>query len=181
MWRELSADRGALTLPHLIERAKTGDPSVIADLYGRYATTLYQTAYRITGSQTDAEDVVHDLFVGLPSALKRYEDHGQFAAWLKRVAVRLALVRLRSERRRFAAPLDESITLIAADRTDSRAHLDDLQRKIMALPDTLRSVLVLSRVEGYTHDEIAVLLNISPAASRTRLSRAIEILRRSIL
>ena len=100
MWRESSADRGALTLPHLIERAKTGEPSAIADLYGRYATTLYQTAYRIIGSRSDAEDVVHDLFVGLPSALKRYEDHGQFAAWLKRVAVRLALVSLRSGRRR---------------------------------------------------------------------------------
>ncbi|MEO7043312.1 MAG: RNA polymerase sigma factor [Gemmatimonadaceae bacterium] len=170
-----------MTLPHLIERAKSGEPSALADLYGRYATTLYQTAYRITGSRSDAEDVVHDLFVGLPSALKRYEDHGQFAAWLKRVTVRLALVRLRSDRRRSTTSLDDSHTLVSQDRTDSRANLDALQQKIMALPDTLRAVLVLSRVEGYTHDEIAALLNISSAASRTRLSRAIDMLRRSLL
>ncbi|MEO7104490.1 MAG: RNA polymerase sigma factor [Gemmatimonadaceae bacterium] len=170
-----------MTLPQLIDRARSGEPSAIADLYGRYATTLYQTAYRITGSRSDAEDVVHDLFVGLPSALKRYEDHGQLAAWLKRVAVRLALVRLRSNHRRSTTSLDDSHTLISPDSSDSRANLDALQQKIMALPDTLRAVLVLNRVEGYTHDEIAALLNITSAASRTRLSRAIEMLRRSVL
>ena len=181
MSRKLSADRDVVILPHLIDRARAGEPSVIAELYSRYATSLFQTAYRITGARSDAEDVVHDLFVGLPGALKRYEDRGQLAAWLNRIVVRLALVRLRSDRSHLATPLDESYPLLATDRTDSRADLNDLQRKIMELPDTLRTVLVLNRVEGYAHEEIAALLNISAAASRTRLSRAIEMLRRSLL
>ncbi|MEO7217987.1 MAG: sigma-70 family RNA polymerase sigma factor [Gemmatimonadaceae bacterium] len=180
MSRKLSADRDVVILPHLIDRARAGEPSAIAELYSRYATSLFQTAYRITGARSDAEDVVHDLFVGLPGALKRYEDHGQLAAWLNRIVVRLALVRLRSDRSHLATPLDE-YPLLAADRADSRADLNDLQRKIMELPDTLRAVLVLNRVEGYAHEEIAALLNISAAASRTRLSRAIEMLRRSLL
>jgi RNA polymerase sigma factor (sigma-70 family) len=74
---------------------------------------LFRLAYRLVGAREDAEDVVHDVFVGLPEALGRYEERGSFGGWLKRVTARVALMRLRSGKRRREVGLDS-----AAGRTE---------------------------------------------------------------
>jgi RNA polymerase sigma factor (sigma-70 family) len=180
MRRKLSAVSGPLSLGDLVDRARAGEAAAIGGLYDGYADSLFRTAYRMTGSRSDAEDVVHDLFVGLSDALKRYEDHGQLGAWLNRVVVRLALVRMRSDRRQRAASLDEAHAVIATDGANAGADLTELQQAVMALPDDLRAVLVLKQVEGYSHEEIGAMLGISAGASRVRLTRAIAMLRRSL-
>lgn len=169
-----------LTPEDLVHRARAGDSVGIGGLYDRYAGALFRTAYRVSGSRADAEDVVHDVFVGLPETLKRYEDRGHLGAWLTRVVVRVALMRDRADRRRCVAPLDDVLGLAASDRTDAGLDLTELQQAVMALPESMRTVFVLKQVEGYSHDEIGALLGISSGASRVRLTRAIETLRRSL-
>ncbi|MDQ2891037.1 MAG: RNA polymerase sigma factor [Gemmatimonadota bacterium] len=180
MRRNLSALSGPPSLGELVDRARAGESAAIGCLYDTYADALFRTAYRMTGSRSDAEDAVHDLFVGLPGALRRYVEHGQLGAWLNRVVVRLALARMRSDRRQHAAPLDEAYAVISTDVGDAGAELTELQQAVMALPDGLRAVLLLKQVEGYSHDEIGAMLRISTGASRVRLTRAIEMLRRSL-
>lgn len=124
----------------------------------------------------DAEDVVHDVFLSLPSGLASYQARGAFGAWLRRVVARVALTRLRSARRRRETALDE-VTAPAAVQPGADA---DLERAIGCLPATLRSVLVLHAVEGFPHRDIADLLGISVIASRVRYSRAIAALRRAL-
>ncbi|HWC74684.1 MAG TPA: sigma-70 family RNA polymerase sigma factor, partial [Gemmatimonadales bacterium] len=102
----------------------TGSAEVIADLYGRYGRALFRLAYRLTGTREDAEDVVHDVFVGLPEKLERYEERGRLDAWLRRITARTALMRLRGDRRTAirlepsnepsASPRDPEIDLQAA-------------------------------------------------------------------
>jgi RNA polymerase sigma-70 factor, ECF subfamily len=169
-----------LTIDELIQRARLGDAVGIGGLYDRYAADLYRAAFRVTASRADAEDVVHDLFVGLPNALARYEDQGHLDAWLTRMTVRLALMRLRGDRRRRLVPATEARDVAATGRTDARVELSDMQHAVLALPDGLRLVLVLKQVHGYSHDEIGALLGISTGASRVRLTRALEMLRRSL-
>lgn len=169
-----------LTPEDLVHLAREGDPVGIGELYDRYADALFRTAYRVSGSRADAEDVVHDVFVGLPDALRRYEDRGQLGSWLTRVVVRLALMRARTDRRRCVAPLDDALGLAASDRTDAGLDLTELQQAVMALPEGMRTVFVLKQVEGYSHDEIGALLGISSGASRVRLNRALGTLRRSL-
>jgi RNA polymerase sigma-70 factor, ECF subfamily len=169
-----------LTPEELVRSARAGEPAAIGALYDCYAPELFRTAYRLTGSAADAEDVVHDLFVGLPEALARYEERGSFGAWLRRVAVRLALMHARVERRRSTAPLLAAVALPGAQRTDAGVEYSELHRAVMALPDALRAVFVLKQVEGYSHEEIAAFLGIKPGASRVRLARAVEALRRSL-
>src|SRR6266545_3734721 len=82
-----------------IEAARAGSPDTLAVLYQDHGAALYRLAYRLTGTREDAEDVVHDVFVGLPEALRRYEERGSLEAWLKRVTARVALMRLRRRRR----------------------------------------------------------------------------------
>ena len=123
---------------------------------------------------------MQDLFVGLPEALGRYAEQGQFGAWLRRVAVRLALSRVRADRRRREEPLDA----VADTARDPRPAVGDaavdrlaLERAVAALPEPLRLVFVRREVEGYAHAEVAALLGISRAASEVRLFRAVRRLR----
>jgi RNA polymerase sigma factor (sigma-70 family) len=168
------------TLDEVVRSARAGEATAIGALYDRYAVAVFRTAYRISGSAADAEDIVHDIFVGLPEALKRYEERGNLGAWLTRVTVRYALMRARSDRRRGLLPLEDAVALASAERTDLRVEVSELQHGVMSLPDGLRIVFMLKQVEGYSHHEIGAMLGISAGASRVRLSRALEVLRRSL-
>src|SRR2546426_4641742 len=92
-----------------IDGARRGDPEALASLYRTHGAVLFRLAYRLVGAREDAEDVVHDVFVGLPEALRRYEERGSFAAWLKRVTARVALMRLRSGKRRREVALGQAV------------------------------------------------------------------------
>ena len=144
----------------------------IEELYRRHASALMTVAYRLLMSQADAEDVVHDLFVGLPEALRRYEERGSMESWLKRIVVRLALSRIRL-RREVALDAAHGLALVQHDPTERIA----LQRAMAQLSPSLRAVLVLKEVEGFSHTEIASMLGISVGASEVRLHRALRQLR----
>lgn len=164
---------GAEQLADLIRQTAAGAPEGIAGLYRLYAAHLLRLSRRLTGSHHDAEDIVHDLFLGLPEAIRSYEQRGSFDGWLNRVATRMALMRLRSAKRRREATLDERHPTPERD-TEGQS---DLERHIATLPLTLRAVVILRQIEGYTHKEIGALLGISSGASRVRFNRAVQQLR----
>jgi len=128
----------------------------------------------------DAEDVVHDLFVGLPESIHKYHERGSLQGWLKRVVVRLALMRLRTTRRRREVVLEEEVSTPSTAQTMDDGVSWDVQRAMESLPDDLRAVLVLRQAEQFTHREIAGLLGITPGASRVRLSRAVKLLKTAL-
>ena len=158
----------------LVDRARGGSPEALAALYRAHGAALYRLAYRLTGTREDGEDVLHDVFVGLPEALGRYEERGSFTGWLKRVTARVALSRVRSRRRRREVPLELA-------GPGSEPLLDPngiaLQVAVNRLPDRLRDVIVLKEIEGYSHREVADLLGISVVASRVRAHRGLARLR----
>lgn len=170
--------QAALTSDEILRRARAGDPEGLAALYDHHAAALYRTAYRLSGSRPDAEDIVHDLFIGLPEALRRYEEQGNLRAWLTRVVVRLALMRARADRRRRTVPILEADNVASTRRTDAPLEHEDVRTAVMALPPGLRVVFTLRQVEGFSHEEIGGMLGISAGASRVRLTRAIQLLRR---
>ena len=160
-----------------IDWARTGDREALASLYRTHGAVLYRLAYRLTGTPQDAEDVVHDVFVGLPEALARYEERGKLTSWLKRVTARVALVRLRARTRRREVGIEATLPT-AAPPLDSASMA--LRAAVDALPDPLRAVLVLKEIEGYSHAEVGELLGISAGASRVRLNRAMRRLRTTL-
>jgi len=159
----------------LLSRIRAGQSDALGELYHRFAGDLGALAQRLTGSRHDAEDVVHDVFLGLPEALKHYDERGQFDAWLRRVTARVALTRLRLRQRRGERELGSDVP-----HESTEPSLDDklaLTKAVDALPDGLRTIIVLKMIEGYSHEEIAVLLGITPRASEQRLYRAVQALR----
>jgi len=161
--------------PQLIAGLRAGDAAALAEIYRRYAPRLHEVAYRLLRTTEDAEDTVHDVFVGLPDLVKRYEERGSFPAWIARVCARVALSRLRSRHARTTIPLENATLAVgSSDRESTRLSV---QEAIAALPTSLRVVFVLKVVEGYSHAEIGQMVGISAKASDVRLSRAVKRLR----
>ena len=153
-------------------RLRAKDPEAFAWLYDRYAGLLFRIGYSLLGDPAEAEDLVHDVFVGLPRALTTFEGRGSFEGWLRRVATRTGLMKLRharsrnTERRRggwalprFARPPDADAAL-------------DLESALGELTPALRAAFVLREVQGYRYEEVADLLGISNGAARIRVLRA---------
>src|SRR5689334_18595948 len=141
------------TTAQLLSRLRAGHAEALGELYARMGDALGALAYRLTGSRQDAEDVLHDVFLGLPEALKQYDERGQFDAWLRRVTARVALTRVRSRARRREHVLDAELP-----HASTAPSLEDklaLSHAVDSLPDELRVVLVLKMIEGYSHEEIA--------------------------
>jgi RNA polymerase sigma-70 factor, ECF subfamily len=158
----------------LIAEVARGDTQALALLYRRHAHELLAVAFRVLQTRADAEDVVHDVFVGLPEALRRYEERGALGAWLRKVTARVALMRLRQDSARRTEPLGHTNEPAASNTADEALTIE---RALQQLSPGLRAVLVLKEIEGFSHAEIADLLDISVGASEVRLHRALRTLR----
>ncbi len=161
-----------------LDRARSGEPSAIAQLYERYGDTVYRIGYRLTGSPVDAEDVLQDVFLGLSRALQTYAGRGSLEGWIKRVAARTTLMKLRLRKRKAEVALEHLPPGPAEGSGMSPTDRMELEDAVDSLPGALRTVFVLRDVEGYTHGEIGEMLGIGIGASRVRLHRARRILRK---
>jgi RNA polymerase sigma-70 factor (ECF subfamily) len=164
--------RGSNTaVSELIDQVRAGSTDAFAELFRRYAPLVHQVASRMLTAHGDADDVVQDVFLGLPRALRSYRGDGSLEGWIRRVAVRTCLMRLRSRTRRREEVLDHEVpgaSHVAGSLIDRIA----LQRALDSLPEPHRVVFVLKTMEGYSHAEIAAMLEITEEASRARLGRA---------
>jgi RNA polymerase sigma-70 factor, ECF subfamily len=177
--RLVATNAGPSLDPDLIPRIRGGDPAALTAVYRAFGGELLALARHLTGSDADAEDVLHDLIVGLPDAMRAYDERGKFRAWLKQVVVRMCLMRLRAARRRRETGLD-AVGQLAA-RAASAADVNDaIEIALGELSPAIRTVVVLRFIEGLSHREIAETLGISINASEARLSRGIAALRRRL-
>ena len=160
----------------LVARTMDGDEAAFASIYQRHAPAAFAAAARLLGDTHDAEDVIQELFVALPTTLSAYDpSRGALGAWLRRVAVRVALMRMRTVRRRRETDAESVAGLLARD--DATLERISIEAAIDRLSDEQRTVFLLKEVEGYDHREIASLLEISVANSEVRLFRARQALR----
>ena len=155
----------------LSRRAARGDRRALHVLYEEYSEQLFAVAYRLTESSADARDVMHDVLADLPEMFRRFDGKRPLGPWLRSVTVHAALKHVRSERRRHevaiaAAPDEGDVVASPESRIlDSIA----LERALFSLTERLRTVVVLKEMEGYSHREIAELLQIERATSQGRL------------
>lgn len=160
----------------LAARVVRGDRDALGALYERCGGTAYAAAFRLLDERSDAEDVTHELFVRLPRLLAGWDPaRGTLGPWLRRVAVRLALMRLRSGRRRREVDVASVASLVS--RVEEPHDRMTLDTALARLADEHRLVFLLKEVEGYSHAEIAELLEISVRNSEVRLFRARQALR----
>lgn len=148
-----------------------GEADALEQLVAEFGDLVYGTIHRLTANAADAEDAAQEVFIKLPHVVAGFAGTiEQFPGWLRRIAVRAALMRLRSGRRRNEVSAESIATLVS--RPDDVLARLTIESALARLSVEHRTVFLLKEVEGYDHAEIAELLGISVANSEVRLHRA---------
>ena len=160
--------------PELIRGCRRGHGPSQEALYRRFWSFAMSIALRYAPSRDDAVELANDAFLRALTSLDRFEDGRPFKPWFRSLLVRLAIDRHRSTRRYHAtiAPEAEPPEVSVDARSLDALAADDILRLFDDLSDVQRTVFNLYEIEGYTHDEIADLLDIAPGTSRSHLTRA---------
>lgn len=161
-----------MTEQELIERARAGDGAAVRALYERHAPRVYAVVRRLADDDATAEDWAQDAWVQAIRALPGFRGAAQFSTWLHRIAINSALQgrRRRERRTRHEEPLPP--TLPVGEPNEPTLLRIRLERALRELPKGMRQVLVLHDVEGYTHEEIAAMLGVTPGTSKSQLFKA---------
>ena len=137
---------------------------------------LLRDARNASDDPDDADDVVQESWLRASAALERFRWDSTLSTWLCGIGVHAALEVLRRSRRWVD---DEALDQVAAPDPPPGEGID-MSTALAALPSRQRAVMVLHDVEGYTHDEIAVLLGIVPGTSKSQLTHARSAVRRAL-
>ena len=160
----------------LIEGCRESNRKSQLQIYNLYYKAMYNTAFRILKNSAEAEDVMQEAFLQGFRKISDYKGEASFGSWLKRIVVNKALDQIKKQKD--TVSLDESgIDPVADDNSENYLEVlsyktDQIRKGIEQLGDDDRVIISLFLLEGYDHDEIAHILDISNNASRTRYSRA---------
>jgi RNA polymerase sigma-70 factor (ECF subfamily) len=148
------------------------DESSFRELYRRHSPSIFGLVLRLSGyDREEAEDTVQETWVRACRKMGEFRWESSLKTWLCSIAV----MRTRERRRSRSRRPEESLDPEDAPPRPPAAHgvvSVDLERAIASLPERYRHVLVLRDIEGYTHDEIGRMLEISPGTSKSQLFRA---------
>jgi RNA polymerase sigma-70 factor (ECF subfamily) len=158
----------------LLAGCRAGQRESFEELYRVHGPRMKSVAANVLGDRTEAEDAVQDAFVKIFRSAASFEGRSRFSTWIYRVVVNACHDRLR--RRRETVSLDDPGRVgppaTPAERPADPALKVALERGIGALPPRQRSAFVLFAVEGFSHREIADILDVSVGNSKTLVFEA---------
>jgi RNA polymerase sigma-70 factor (ECF subfamily) len=175
-----------------IQAVLAGDKEAYAALVVRHSGRLFRVAFRITGNEADAEDVVQEALLRGYRKLESFESRSDFGTWIYRIAVRCALDRIGGskvdESSRIAETTDgEQGSVQIADQAAGPERLllsgeiGAMQEFAMrGLSPTERTAFVLRHLEDRTTEEIAAAMGIPPNTAKQSVFRAVQKLRRRL-
>lgn len=164
----------------LVAAARHGDRAAFDELVRRTYRDAFTLAFRLTGNEEDARDVVQETYLRAWKGIRRFRGDAQFSTWLYRIAANASYSHLQRRARARTEPLAEQLVEIPDPRPASDPVLsaeaallrEQVSEAIAQLPPKLRAVLVLRDVYGLSHEDIGEELGISVAAAKVRLHRA---------
>jgi RNA polymerase sigma-70 factor (ECF subfamily) len=166
-------------LSELVVAARDGDQLAFEQLVKATYAGTYTLAFRLTGDEEDARDVVQESYLRAYRGLKRFRGDAQFTTWLYRITANCASTHLgKRARHRHDELLDDSPLadtnpdIDPEARSDATALRERLNVALRELPPRLRAVVVLRDVYDLPHEAIAAELGISESAAKVRLHRA---------
>jgi RNA polymerase sigma-70 factor (ECF subfamily) len=150
-------------------------------LFEQYAVKMMTVCLRYAGDSKEAEDILQESFIRIFSYINQFRFEGSLEGWLKRIVVNTALRLLQRKKLRFLEIDDEQETPPFVDpHVLDELSAEELLRLISRLPEGYRIVFNLHAIEGYDHNEIAAMLNISSGTSRSQLAKARRLLQTQI-
>ncbi|MDO3640364.1 RNA polymerase sigma factor [Mucilaginibacter sp. L3T2-6] len=160
----------------LVLECKQGSKKACYELYKLYSKAMLNVAFRIVGNIAEAEDVLQEAFVDAFSKLKDFRQDTTFGLWLKQIVVNRSINLLRKRRLELVDLEEGQLENIADDEVEDDEEIQfqaaRIKEAMKELPEGYRLVISLYLLEGYDHEEIGQILNISENTSRTQFLRA---------
>jgi RNA polymerase sigma-70 factor (ECF subfamily) len=171
---------------NLVVECKQGSKKACYELYRLYSKAMLNIAFRIVGNIGEAEDVLQEAFLDAFNKLKDFRQETTFGLWLKQIVVNRSINLLRKRKLELIELEGDHLENIpeeeGEDEEEVQYQVVMVKEAMKQLPDGYRVVLSLYLLEGYDHEEISQILNISENTSRTQFLRAkrklMEILKR---
>jgi RNA polymerase sigma factor (sigma-70 family) len=168
-----------LSLKQLIENCKIEDTQAQSELYKLFSSKLFSICLKYSRNYVEAEDNLQDAFLTIFKKIEQFKHKGSFEGWLKRITVNTVLQRYRNEKV-FDIINEDIVEDAEIEIDDESISLDYLLQIIQELPDRYRLVFNLYVLDGYSHNDIANMLDINIGTSKSNLARARQILMKTI-
>jgi len=171
-----------LSEQELIRGCIEQNPLTERRLFEQYAGKFMTICLRYAQDIMEAEDMLQEGFVRIFNNLHQFKFEGSFEGWMRRIVVNVCLKHLQKRKIQF-----KEIEIESKNEPDidpyvfSNVGVTELMKLISQLPDGYRTVFNLNIIEGYSHEEIAVLLGIQASTSRSQLVKARKMLQNQIV
>ena len=167
-----------------VDAARGGDTAAFGNLVEKYQQNVFRSVYRMVRDSDEAKEITQEAMVRAWQNLDRFRGDAPFAGWLSRIAIYLALNKLR-ERKKFVRPAeaeqhDAVLNQVQSTETTPLNHVLDseakwaLRKALAELPDEFRIPLSLRLYEEYSYEEIAKAMSVPLGTIMSRLFRARE-------
>lgn len=163
-----------MTEEALLKGCLNNDPVAQRELYNKYSAKMLAVCYRYAHNREDAEDMLQEGFIKVFLQIHTFENRGAFEGWIRRIIVHTCINILKKNKK-----FNESVDIIHAnsiqvreDSVSSIVQAKQVVECIRMLPIGYRTVLNLYAVEGFSHREIAQMLDVEDSTSRSQYTRA---------
>ena len=158
---------------HLIDKCKNNDSRAQMQLYDLYCKAMYNTACNFLKDDVVAQDIMQESFIKAFKKIDTYNGSASFGSWLKRIVINTCLDWIKKQKID-TVELDDEVISIVDDgnwEIESSSSLQEIYKCIEQLPSKCKNVVKLYLIEGYDHQEVAQILQITEGSSRSQLSR----------
>jgi RNA polymerase sigma-70 factor (ECF subfamily) len=171
----------SLSEPELIDACRQNNRQAQHALFQKMAGKMLSVVKRYVTNTSEAEDTLMEGFVKVFAKLDQYQGGGSFEGWIRKIMVNEALMSIRKNKNRYPVDIDVAYDVAHPDETLMQLGLQEIEALIASLPTGYRTIFNLYAIEGYSHAEIAHLLDISEGTSKSQLSRARAILQNQLI
>lgn len=168
---------------HIIDQCKQNNAKAQMQLYGLYCKAMFSVALRMVNDTFVEEEVMQKAFIKAFKKIDTYKNEVAFGAWLKKIVINQSMDELKKKNTDII-PISKEIMTISEEeenwQIEHEITIEDVKGAIQQLKEKYRIILTLYLIEGYDHQEIAEILNITENTSRTQLLRGKNALKEAL-
>jgi len=165
----------------IIAGCRAGDRKYQELLYQRFASKMFTVCMRYAAESNSAQDLLQEGFVKIFKNIDKFRGEGSFEGWIRRIFVNTCLEFVRKKANMYVVQDTETVKVEYHDENALQKLMkEDLMEMIQSLSTGYRTIFNLYVIEGYSHKEIAELLNVTEGTSKSQLARARYLLQKKV-
>lgn len=167
---------------NIINQCKQNNSKAQMQLYQLYCKAMFSVALRMVNDTFLAEEVMQKAFIKAFKKIDSYKNEVAFGAWLKRIIINQSMDELKKKNVQIIPIFKDLMAISEEDdwKIENEITIDDVKKEMQQLKEKYRIILTLYLIEGYDHQEIAEILNITENTSRTQLLRGKNALKKAL-